>query len=160
VEDDLPAVLGIYNASILTTTTWSEQPQTLPEREQWFADRRAQGDAVLVADDGGEIAGFAAYGEFRDNRLWPGYRLTVENTVHVLETHQRRGVGRALMTALIERAAQDGKHAMIAAVDSENDGSIAFHQSLGFVEVGRLPEIGWKFDRWLDLVLLQLQIST
>lgn len=155
VVDDLPAILDIYNASILTTTAWSDRAQTLEERAAWFDARCAAGDVVLVAADGDEVVGFAAYGPFRDNDLWPGYRFTVEHTVHVLASHHGRGLGRALLERLLERATDAGIHAVIAAVDAENAGSIAFHRALGFTEVGRLPEIGWKFDRWLDLVLMQ-----
>ena len=153
--EDMPAVLAIYNASIATTTTWSERLQTLEEREQWYGERRACGEGVVVATDGDDVIGFAAYGPFRDNELWPGYRFTVENTVHVRDAHQRRGIGRVLMEALFDRAERGGVHAMIAAVDGENSASIAFHAAVGFVEVGRLPQIGWKFGRWLDLVLMQ-----
>lgn len=159
VFEDLPAILAIYNASIATTTTWSERLQTLEEREQWFRERRASGHAVVVAYDGAKLVGFAAYGPFRDNELWPGYRFTVENTVHVLDAHHGQGIGRRLMQALFDHADRSGVHAMVAAVDGENTASIAFHAAIGFEEVGRLPEIGWKFGRWLDLVLMQKMIS-
>ena len=160
---DLPRILEIYNASILTTTTWSDRPQTLAERAAWFEERTNRADGVLVADEGAddehgggvEVVGFAAYGEFRDTSLWPGYRFTVESTVHVADGHQGRGVGRALMAALVDHAAARGLHVMVSAVDAENTASVDFHRSIGFVEVGRLPEIGRKFGRWLDLVLLQ-----
>jgi phosphinothricin acetyltransferase len=158
--DDLPHVLAIYNASIATTTTWSERPQTIEERQQWFRERRSCGDGVVVAVEGENVIGFAAYGPFRDNTLWPGYRFTVENTVHVRESHHGRGIGRLLMNALFRRAESAGVHAMVAAVDAENEASIAFHEAVGFEVVGRLPEIGWKFGRWLDLVLMHRIIST
>lgn len=157
---DLPAIRDLYNALIPTTTiAWTEQLETMEEREAWFADRRAAGDVVLVAegadDDGGEVVGFCAWGEFRDTRHWPGYRYTVEQTVHVRGDHRGRGVGRALVTELLRRAAHAGLHVVVAAVDAENEGSIRFHERLGFVQVARMPEVGRKFDRWLDLVLLQ-----
>ncbi len=158
-DADLPAILDIYNASITTTSTWSERVQTLAEREAWFAVRSAKGDGVFVADSGGAIVGFAAYGDFRDTAHWPGYRFTVENTVHVRRGSVGRGLGRALMEALIDHASAAGKHSMIAAVDGENEGSVTFHEALGFEVVGRLPELGWKFDRWLDLVLLRRRLA-
>lgn len=152
---DLPGIVEIYNVSVTTTATWSETPQTLAERDAWFAARTDAGDGVFVAvTDGGEVVGFAAYGEFR-NPHWTGYRFTVENTVHVRDDWSGAGVGRALMEALITHAADNGKHVMVAAVDGENEGSVTFHEKLGFDVVGRMPEVGWKFDRWLDLVLLQ-----
>jgi L-amino acid N-acyltransferase len=157
---DLGAVVEIYNASILTTTTWSDHPQTLEERREWFDGRAENGDAFYVAEVERAVVGFAAYADFRNNARWPGYRFTVENTVHVRDGRQGHGVGRALMTRVIDHAVDAGKHAMIAAVDGENVGSIAFHEALGFVQVGRLPEVGRKFDRWLDLVLLQRTLAT
>lgn len=157
--EDLPAVVDIFNASIDTTCTWSDHHQTLHERETWFDARTAAGDAVLVADDAGHIVGFAAYADFRDTTKWPGYRFTVEHTVHVREGEFGRGVGRALLTELMVRARDHGKHMIIAAVDAENPGSLAFHEALGFVEVGRLREVGWKFEHWLDLVLLQRRLD-
>jgi phosphinothricin acetyltransferase len=155
-DDDLPAITDLYNALIPTTTTaWTESLQTLDERIAWFAERQRLGDAVLVAEVDGAVVGFAAYGEFRDNGLWPGYRFTAELTIHVDGAHHGRGVGRALMDGLVDAARTAGLHVLVAAVDGENQGSIDFHLACGFVEVGRMPETGFKFGRWLDLVLLQ-----
>jgi phosphinothricin acetyltransferase len=110
---------------------------------------------VLVADDGGEVAGFTAYEHFRGEGKWPGYRATAELSIHVRESHWGRGVGRALIEALIERAQNAGIHVLVAAIDGENEASLRFHERLGFVEVGRMPQTGQKFGRWLDLVLVQ-----
>ena len=159
---DLPGIVDIYNVSVTTTATWSEEPQTVAEREAWFSARTGAGDGVFVAvaDDepNGTVVGFAAYGEFR-NPHWTGYRYTVENTVHVRDGWGGSGVGRRLMESLIDHAAANGKHVMVAAVDGENEGSVTFHERLGFAVVGRMPEVGRKFDRWLDLVLLQRILS-
>ncbi len=154
---DLPQILALYNASIVTTSTWADEPQTIDDRIAWYAERQACGDGVLVADDG-DVVGFSAYGEFRDNALWPAYRFSVENSVHVRDGFHGRGIGRLLMERLCDHAIAAGKHTMVAAVAAENVGSVRFHEALGFVEVGRLPELGWKFDRWLDLVLLQRRL--
>ena len=151
---DLPGIVEIYNVSVTTTATWSETPQTLDERRAWFRARSDAGDGVVVAVEEDEVVGFAAYGEFR-NPHWTGYRYTVENTVHVRDGWSGKGIGRSLMEALIDHAATNGKHVMVAAVDGENEGSVTFHERLGFTVVGRMPEVGRKFDRWLDLVLLQ-----
>lgn len=159
IEADLPGIVEIYNVSVTTTATWSEEPQTLAEREAWFATRTAAGDGVFVAvADDGSVVGFAAYGEFR-NPHWTGYRYTVENTVHLRDGWSGHGIGRALMEALIDHATAGGKHVMVAAVDGDNEGSVTFHERLGFTVVGRMPEVGWKFGRWLDLVLLQRILS-
>jgi L-amino acid N-acyltransferase YncA len=107
----------------------------------------------------GEVLGVAAFGWFRDVIKRPGCRFTGENTVHVREDHWGSGVGRELMEALIDEARQGGKHVMVAAVDGANQASIHFHERLGFVEVGRMPEIGAKFGRWQDLIILQLRLD-
>lgn len=153
---DLEAIRSIYNALIPTTTVaWSEQLQTAAERAAWFERQSMRGHPVLVAEADGEVVGFAAYSDFRGAGVWPGYRYTVEHTIHVREAGWGRGVGRALLDALVERARSAGIHVMVGAVDAENTASLRFHERLGFVEVGRMPEIGTKFGRWLDLVLVQ-----
>jgi L-amino acid N-acyltransferase YncA len=158
--DDLDAVRAIYNALFDTTTiAWTEEEQTAEQRLAWFARQTERGFPVLVACDGDEVVGFAAYGDFRGAGKWLGYRFTVEHTIHVRAGHWGNGVGRLLLSALIGRARAQGMHAMIAAIDGENDGSMRFHERLGFVEVGRLPEVGLKFGRWLDLVLMQLIVT-
>ena len=153
---DLPAIRDLYNALIPTTTVaWTEELETAEEREAWFAEQQRNGFPVLVAEDDGEVVGYAAYGWFRSDGRWPGYDLTVEHSIHVAESHWSQGVGRALVEALVERARQAGLHVIVAAVDADNADSIAFHERVGFTVVARMPEVGRKFDRWLDLVLLQ-----
>ena len=155
VADDIDAITTIQNATIETTTgEWRDEPHPVAERAEWLA---AQADAnlpVLVAVDTGAVIGFASYGPFRDNSKWPGYRFTVEHSVHVAESAWGAGVGRRLMDELIVRAFSAGVHAMIGAIDSSNDGSVRFHERIGFVEQGRLKEIGWKHGQRLDLVLM------
>jgi L-amino acid N-acyltransferase len=154
---DMADVTEIYNALIETTTVaWTEHHQTLDERLAWFRQQRDDDHAVLVAtDDGGRVVGFAAYGSFRGAGRWPGYRYTVEHTIHLDAAVWNHGIGTALLEALVERARAAGLHAMVGAIDADNAGSIRFHERLGFVEVARMPEVGRKFDRWLDLVLMQ-----
>lgn len=153
---DGPAINALYNALITTTTVaWTEEHESLETRRSWLEAQGRAGNPVLMAEVGGAVVGFAAYDDFRDSEKWPGYRFTVEHSVHVQGDHQGSGVGRALMDTLVNRAIDAGKHAMIGAIDAENTGSIRFHERLGFVEVGRLPQVGFKFGRWLDLVLMQ-----
>jgi L-amino acid N-acyltransferase YncA len=155
-QADLPAIVAIHNSTIDdTTTTWSDEPETLEHRQAWFAAREDARDPVLAAEDDGEVVGFAAWGWFRGEGTWPGYRHTREHTIHIRDSHRGQGVGRLLLDALVERAAGAGVHVLVAGVDSANEGSIRFHERMGFVEVARMPEVGRKFDRWLDLVLLQ-----
>ncbi|HET6954678.1 MAG TPA: GNAT family N-acetyltransferase [Acidimicrobiales bacterium] len=154
---DVPAITAIANALLDTTTyEWTEQPHTPAERTAWLARQAAAGHPVLVATTGeGEVVGWAAYGDFRDTRRWPGYRPTVEHTVHVREDHWGQGVGRRLLDALADRARQAGHRVMVAGIDGSNVDSVRFHARLGFTEVGRLPGVGEKHGRRLDLVLMQ-----
>jgi len=152
-EPDLPGLLAIYNDVIATSTAvYSYLPVTLEERLQWWRTRVASGYPVLVATDQSAILGFATFGDFR---AWPGYRFTVEHSVHVRADRRGQGIGNQLVEALFPRAASLGKHVMIAGVDAANAASIRFHERLGFEQVGHLREVGFKFDRWLDLVFLQ-----
>jgi L-amino acid N-acyltransferase len=156
-DHDLEAITAIYNDVIATSTAvFSTTPVTVEERGAWLAERRARGFPVLVARDCGAVLGFGSFGDFRP---WPGYRTTVEHTVHVAADARRRGAGGRLVAALIDEARALGMHAMIAGVVSTNEASLALHRRLGFVEVGRLPEIARKFDAWLELVLLQLTLE-
>ena len=157
--DDLPGIVTIHNALIETTTfEWTEVPHTVAARTTWFHQQQADGFPVLVADDGGEVVGWCTYGWFRDARVRPGYRFTVEHTVHVAASHQGQGLGRTLMDALIAVATEQGRRVMVAAVCGSNEPSIRFHEHLGFVETGRMPGVGEKWGRSLDLVFLQRDI--
>jgi phosphinothricin acetyltransferase len=150
---DLPALTAIYNEVIASSTAvYSDKPVDVADRRAWWAARTAQGYPVLVADAGDGVIGFSTFGDFR---AWPGYRFSVEHSVHVAVGQRGGGVGRALVEALFPIAVSLGKHVMLAGVDAENAASIRFHERLGFEQVGRLREVGFKFDRYLDLVFLQ-----
>jgi phosphinothricin acetyltransferase len=154
---DLPAVVRLFNDLLVAVpaSSWTERAQTLGERRAAFHNRQARGFPTLVAVDGGEVLGTAAFGDFRDSLRWPGYRFTVEHSLHVAEPAWGRGVGRALMQELFARAQARGVHAMVGGVDGGNERSLRFHERLGFVAVARLPETGWVHGEWRDLVLLQ-----
>ncbi|TML15133.1 MAG: N-acetyltransferase family protein [Actinobacteria bacterium] len=156
-DADLPAIVEIFNQLLATTTIeWTDEAHTVDGRRQWLHEHRERGDPVLVAtDDAAQVVGVAAYGDFRDAKKWPGYRFTVEHSIHVRQDCWGRGVGRSLLEALVAQARLAGKHVMVGAIDEDNVGSIEFHRRLGFVEVARMPEIGFKHDRWLGLVLVQ-----
>ncbi|RKE85636.1 GNAT family N-acetyltransferase [Rhizobium sp. AG855] len=154
---DLPAIRDIYNHAVEhTTAIWNDVLIDLDNRRVWLELRRAKGFPVLVAEIDGIIAGYASYGDWR---AFDGYRHTVEHSVYVEKDHQGRGLGKALMAALIERARAGNVHVMIAAIEAGNTGSIALHTSLGFRVVGTHHEVGQKFGRWLDLTMMELKLD-
>jgi L-amino acid N-acyltransferase len=156
-DDDIGAIVALFNALIFTTTYgYRDRPTTVDEQRLWFRERTDAGYPTLVAEDDGRVVGYAQWAAFRGGAdRWSGYRHTVEHSIHVDGTCHRRGIGRLLMDELLVRAEAAGVHVLVAGIDSSNEGSIAFHAALGFVEVARMPEVGRKFDRWLDLVLMQ-----
>lgn len=150
---DAGAILPIFNQAVLeTTAVWSNQPSDLAGREEWIRTRISKDLPVLVCEADGMILGYAALSDFRP---LDGYKHTKENSVFVEITQHRRGIGRALMISLLQRARQIDAHAVVAAIDSTNAASISLHNSFGFTEVGRLPQVGKKFGKWLDLVYMQ-----
>lgn len=151
---DLPGILAIYNDIIATSTAvYALLPTTLEERRGWFEARRTSGYPVLVAVREGRVIGFSSFGDWRGT--WPGYRYTVEHTVHVEAAARGAGVGRRLLEALFPRALALDKHVMVGAIDADNHASIRFHEGLGFARVAHFREVGHKFGRWLDLVFVQ-----
>lgn len=156
-DADLPGILALHNLAIVETTTkWLSEPSDLAERRAWLATRRAAGDPVLVAEVDGSFAGYANYAQFRP---YDGYRHTMENSVYVVDSFQGRGVATALLTELLGRARHAGVHVMVAGIESGNTTSIALHRKFGFDVVAQMPEVGRKFDRWLDLTLMQLILA-
>ncbi|MFC8596943.1 GNAT family N-acetyltransferase [Isoptericola sp. NPDC057191] len=156
-DSDLDGILTIHNAAIRSSTAiWTDDEVPRDERAAWFAAQRAAGNPVLVADHDGAVAGYATYAQWRAKA---GYRHTVEDSVYVADGFQGRGLGRALMTELVARARAAGHHVMLADIEAGNAASVRLHESLGFTHVGRLPEIGTKFGRWLDLAVLALPLQ-
>ena len=155
-DDDLPAILAIYNDAVRhTTAIWNDTVVDLENRRAWKEARTRLGYPVLVGEADGAVV---AYGSFGDFRAFDGYRFTVEHSVYVAEDSRRRGVASALVLALVEHAGALGKHVMVAGIAADNAASIALHHKLGFIETGRMPEVGRKFGRWLDLVLMQRRL--
>jgi phosphinothricin acetyltransferase len=153
-ESDLAAVLTIYNQAIeRTTAVFEYKPHTIEMRREWFKAKQAASLPVLVAVDGGALAGFASYGPFR---AWPAYKYSVELSVYVDEHARGRGIGTALVRSLLDHARAHGLHVVVAGITSDNVVSLRLHQKLGFVEVAHIREVGHKFGRWLDLKLLQI----
>lgn len=148
---DAAAIAAIWNHYIRETTA-----TFLPD-EKTEADVRAiiATDVCLVAETGDGIAGFGRYFQFRGGR---GYAHTAEHTVLLAQGSAGKGTGRALMAALIAHARAAGKHSLWAGISAENPAAVGFHAALGFEHVARLPEVGFKFGRWIDLILMQKRL--
>ena len=153
-EADLPAVLAIYAQEVRHgTASFELEPPDLAELRRRHARVRALGLPWLVAEAARGIAGYAYATSYRER---PAYRFTVENSVYVADWARGQGIGRALLKRLVADARTAGARQMVAVIgDSANLGSIALHRACGFTEVGVLREVGRKFDRWLDTVLMQ-----
>lgn len=150
---DLEAMLAIYNDAVVNTTAVYDYVPRSPEAQTiWFETKREQHDPVLVALETGTLVGFASYGPFRP---WPAYRHTVENAIYIAAGHRGRGIGPQLLRPLIALAQHHGHHAMVAGIDAANEPSLRLHHKLGFEKVAHFRQVGWKFQRWLDLVFLE-----
>lgn len=153
VAADLPAIAAIWNpvisGSLVTFTAVEKSPEMLAAL---LAKRNRGGFGFLVAEIAGEVLSFASYGQFRGG---DGYARTMEHTILLAPDARGRGVGRALMAAIEAHAAARGVHSMFAGVSAANPEGIAFHTALGFRELARLPDAGWKWGRAFDLVLMQ-----
>ena len=154
-----PAILDIFNEAILNSTAlYDYRPRTPESMGSWFAAKVEGGFPVIgLEDEGGALLAFGSYGTFR---AWPAYKYTVEHSVYVHQDHRGRGLGREIMQALIAAARQRDVHAMVGGIDASNAGSIALHERMGFRHVGTLPQVGFKFGRWLDLAFYQLLLET
>jgi phosphinothricin acetyltransferase len=125
-------------------------------RKQWFETKKQQGFPVFVAEEDGRILGFSSIGPFR---AWAAYKYSVENSIYVDATVRGKGIGKLLIPPLIEAAKKLNMHTIIAGIDNSNEASLKLHKSFGFKEVAHFKEVGWKFERWLDLKFLQLMIQ-
>jgi L-amino acid N-acyltransferase YncA len=157
-EQDIHTITAIYNEAIANSNAvWTEKQVSEAERLAWLKARQALGYPVLVAADGPSVLG---YGTFSDFRAWPGYRYSVEHSIYIHTDHRGRGLGRLIIGELIAAATALGKHVLIAGIDGGNQASLRLHAQAGFIEVARMPEIGRKFGRWLDLVFMQRVLDT
>lgn len=153
------AILDIFNEAIVNSTAlYDYKPRPPESMVGWFETKRQGGFPVIGVEDGtGQLLAFGSYGTFR---AWPAFKYSVEHSVYVHKDHRGKGLGNVVMQALIAAARQNDVHAMMGGIDASNTGSIALHERLGFKHVATLPEVGFKFGRWLDLAFYQLLLDT
>jgi len=152
-------ILAIFNEAIVNSTAlYDYQPRTAEMMRDWFAAKAKGSFPVIgIEDEGGHLLGFASYGTFR---AFPGYKYTVEHSVYVHHEHRGKGIGEALLRAIISRAAEQDYHVLVGCIDASNRGSIRLHEKLGFTHSGTITQAGFKFGRWLDAAFYQLTLST
>lgn len=151
---DTQAILDIINFNILhSTALYDYKVRNFEQQKAILEDKTIKGFPVIVAALNDEIVGFGMYSEFRFREA---YKFTVEHSVYVSEKHFGKGIGKLVLSNLIQLAKSQGLHTMIGVIDSENQGSILFHEQFGFKKVGVIKESAYKFDRWLDSVFVQL----
>jgi phosphinothricin acetyltransferase len=151
---DAVEILDIINYNILNATAlYDYNIRTLAQQEAILDSKIQAGFPVIVAESNGTVVGFGMYSEFRFREA---YKYTVEHSVYVQQDNQGLGIGKLLLSELIQLAKQQGLHTMIGVIDAENQTSIDFHHQFGFKTVGIIKESGFKFDRWLDSVFVQL----
>lgn len=151
---DLSGILEIYNEAVLNTTaSYDYEPRTLEHRVAWFDDHLKNNYPVFVAaNDQSRVVGWSALNRFHD-RI--GYRFTAENSVYVAADQRGKGIGTLLMPPLIDGARDRGLHAILALIDAENESSIRLHARFGFERAALLKQVGFKFNRWLDVVYME-----
>jgi phosphinothricin acetyltransferase len=154
---DLPAILKIYNYEVLHSNCTAEyEPRSMEVEEGWYRDHVEKGYPVLVAETPeGNIAGWSSLSPYHPR---VGYRFTGEDSVYIAVEHRGQGLGKKLLAPLIESAREMGLHAIIGAIEAENVASVRLHAGFGFVDAGRLREVMYKFDRWLDVIYMELML--
>lgn len=151
--DDAQAIMELWNPVIKdSAVTFTSAQKTVAELKQQIQACHCDGRGFFVAEDTQGLIGFCTYFQFRNG---PGYAHTMEHTIVLADRARGLGLGRKLMQSIFCHASAAGVHSLWAGVSAENPDGIAFHKSIGFTEVAILPKVGRKFDRWLDLVLLQ-----
>jgi L-amino acid N-acyltransferase YncA len=155
--DDLPAINDIYNHYVFhSTCTYQETPEPIESRRAWFT-HHGQNHPIIVAADSHKIVGWASLSPYHARSA---YRRTVENSVYVDHRHHRHGIGCALLTELISLATSQGHRTIIAGIDADQTASIVLHQKFAFQKVAHLRQVGYKFNRWLDVIYMQLMLPS
>ena len=152
--EDTQDILAIINYNILNSTAlYDYNIRSYEQQKEILEDKIKKGFPVIVAEYEGKVVGFGMYSEFRFREA---YKFTVEHSVYVDKEYHGKGIGKLLLQELIQLAKKQNLHTMIAVIDSENQSSVEFHEKYGFKTVGIIKESGFKFDRWLHSVFMQL----
>lgn len=152
--EDTQDILAIINYNILNSTAlYDYNIRSYDQQKEILEDKIKKGFPIIVAEYGGKVVGFGMYSEFRFREA---YKFTVEHSVYVDKEYHGKGIGKLLLQELIQLAKKQNLHTMIAVIDSENQSSVEFHKKYGFKTVGIIKESGFKFDRWLHSVFMQL----
>lgn len=151
-DEDVPAITEIYNEAIRNSTaTFDIIEKTIEDRHKWLAEH-GENYPVIVAVVNGKVAGWGSLSPYAER---PGWRFTVENAVYVSPEYQGRGIGRKILEELSHLAETLGYHAIIAQIVEGNEGSLRLHEKCGFKTIGVLKEVGNKFDKWLDVIVME-----
>lgn len=151
--DDAESIRSIYNHEVRTSImTFDLVPRSLEDQQAWIRARSGTYVALVAIDDDGQMLGFGSLSPYRDR---PGYATTCEDSIYLRSDAQGRGIGRAVLEQLVERATKHGFHAVMAKIVGSHEASIALHRSVGFEVVGREREVGRKFGQWLDVILME-----
>ena len=150
---DAEATRAMYNLEVLeTTVTFDLVPRSLADQMAWIAEHSGGHPAIVAVDDRDEVQGFASLSPFRPR---PAYAPTVEDSIYVHRERRGHGIGELLLRDLLDLATNHGFHSVVARIVGGHDTSIALHERCGFEQVGCEREVGRKFGRWLDVVLMQ-----
>ena len=156
-ERDVDRILDIINYEILhSTVVYDYNERTYDFQLNWLRQKKKAGMPVIVAESENGVIGYGTFGIFRP---FDGFQFSVEHSIYIDREYRSFGIGKQLLTELIELAKKNGFHTMIAGVDASNERSVEFHKKFGFKEVGTFKEAGFKFDKWLDLLFLQLLLK-
>jgi phosphinothricin acetyltransferase len=156
-EADVPAIREIYNYEVLNGwATFDLEPKSLEDRLQWYRETQQRPNVVIVAEDAGEVVGWGCLHRFHARAA---YRFTTEDSVYIHQDHRGRGLGKLILARLVEIARENGFHSVMAGVSQGNPVSERLHESFGFQPIGVQREVGYKFERWLDVSWYQLMLA-
>jgi L-amino acid N-acyltransferase len=156
-EKDVRAITEIYNYEVLNgTATFDLEPKSLEDRLEWFRETRQPPYCVLVADDGTSVVGWGCLHPFHARAA---YRFTVEDSVYIHQGRRGEAIGKLILERLVERAGLGGFHAIMAGMSQGNEASVRLHSRFGFEPVGVQREVGYKFERWLDVTWMQKMLT-